>query len=148
VPTPGSIVDYAYVRKTLNEWKDQYNVCVVAYDNWNATQLVTELQGDGFTCARVGQTFAGVSAASKSLEARVVSQTILHDGNPVMRWCVQNTVVERDAAGNIKPSKKKSTERNRIDGVVALVMALDALERNPAQTGAWFFDQEDASLFF
>jgi phage terminase large subunit-like protein len=50
----------------------------------------------------------------------------------VLRWCAANAVVEQDAAGNIKPSKRKSTER--IDGVVALVMALDRATRREGQS--------------
>jgi phage terminase large subunit-like protein len=50
----------------------------------------------------------------------------------VLRWCAANAVVEQDAAGNIKPSKRKSTER--IDGVVALVMALDRATRREGES--------------
>ena len=52
----------------------------------------------------------------------VVSGKLRHGGHPVLRWMASNVAVETDAAGNLKPSKKKSTER--IDGIVAGVMAL------------------------
>ena len=73
-------------------------------------------------------TFAGLSAATKSLEKHVLSQTLRHAGHPVLRWNIGNVSVETDPAGNLKPSKKASTER--IDGVVALIQAIDAMERN------------------
>jgi phage terminase large subunit-like protein len=57
-----------------------------------------------------------------------LAKTLRHDGSPVLRWNVGNVAVETDAAGNLKPSKRVSTER--IDGVIALVMAVDAMERH------------------
>jgi phage terminase large subunit-like protein len=61
-----------------------------------------------------------------------LSRTLRHDGHPVLRWNIANVSVEQDAAGNLKLSKKVSTER--IDGVAALVMAVDKMERNAGVT--------------
>jgi phage terminase large subunit-like protein len=125
--TPGNVVDYEAVRATLNTWATLYDVREIAFDPWNATDLVTRLQGDGFTCAPMRQGFPTLSAPSKALETAILSRALRHDGNPVLRWNVANVSIETDAAGNIKPSKDKSTER--IDGVVALIMAIDRLQR-------------------
>ena len=65
---------------------------------------------------------------SKALEAAILSRTLRHNGHAVLRWCIGNVALEMDAAGNIKPSKKASTER--IDGVIALVMAIDQMDRH------------------
>jgi len=127
--TPGPAVDYDYVRNLLVAWDDEFDVRVVAYDPWNATDLVHRLEKqDGFTCAKMRQGFASLSSPSKSLEKAVVSKRIRHDGHAVLRWNISNMSVESDAAGNIKPSKELSTER--IDGGYALIMAIDAMERN------------------
>ena len=101
---------------------------MVATDPWNATSLIYRLEQDGCPLVKVPQTFAGLSAATKSLEKHVLSRTLRHAGHPVLRWNVGNVSVETDPAGNLKPSKKASTER--IDGVVALIQAIDAMERN------------------
>jgi phage terminase large subunit-like protein len=69
-----------------------------------------------------------LSAPTKSLEQAILAKRLRHDGDPVLRWCVSNVAVESDAAGNLKPSKAVSTER--IDAVVALIMAVDAMDRN------------------
>ena len=66
-----------------------------------------------------------MSAPAKELEKLVVSRSLRHGGNPVLRWMASNVAVETDAAGNVKPSKGKS--RERIDGIVALCMALGRL---------------------
>ncbi len=63
-----------------------------------------------------------MTSPTKEWEKLVVSGKLRHGGNPVLRWMASNVAVEIDAAGNLRPSKKKSTER--IDGIVAGVMAL------------------------
>lgn len=127
-PTPGASVDYSVIRGRLKVWRDQYALKEIAFDPWNAAQLMQELDTDGFTCVKVRQIYAALSSPTKSLETAIVSQRLRHDGNPVLRWMVQNVSVEMDAEGNLKPSKRRSTER--IDGVVALIMALDRLDRH------------------
>lgn len=127
--TPGPVVDYEAVRALLLDWDDEFDLQIIAYDLWNATDLVTRLEKqDGFTCVQMRQGFASLSAPTKSLEKAILSKRLRHDGHPVLRWNIQNVSVEADAAGNIKPSKKVSTER--IDGVSALVMAVDLMDRN------------------
>jgi len=129
--TPGPTVDYEYVRNLLRAWDEEFDVRILAYDPWNATDLITRLEKqDGFTCVKVRQGFATLSAPSKSLESAILAKRIRHDGHPVLRWNIGNLSVESDAAGNIKPSKDLSTER--IDGGYALIMALDACERHDA----------------
>lgn len=127
--TAGPVVDYEAVRQRILDWSEAYDVRVIAYDPWNATDLVTRLETqDGFRCVQMRQGVAALSAPTKSLEKAILSRTLRHDGHPVLRWNLGNVAVESDNAGNIKPSKKVSTER--IDGVVALVMAVDAMDRN------------------
>jgi len=65
-----------------------------------------------------------MSAPSKQLESLILSKQLIHNGNPASKWMIANTVMEEDAAGNIKPSKKKSSEK--IDFTVALIMSLGA----------------------
>ena len=54
-----------------------------------------------------------------------------HGGHPVMRWMSGNVVVDTDPAGNIKCTKAKSPEK--IDGIVAAIMALDRCIRHEQQ---------------
>ena len=129
--TPGPVVDYEAVRRQLHTWRDQYDLRTIAYDPWNATDLVNRLeQQDGFRCVQLRQGFASLSAPTKALESAILAKTLRHDGHPVLRWNVAHVAVEQDAAGNLKPSKALSTDR--IDGVVALIMALEASARDKA----------------
>ena len=133
VATAGPTVDYERVRVELQAWSDEFDLREIAYDTWNATDLVSRLEKqDGFTCVPMRQGFASLSAPTKSLEKAILSKRLRHDGHPLLRWCVGNVSVETDAAGNLKPSKVASTER--IDGVVALVMAVDLMDRNTVTT--------------
>ena len=129
-PVPGRTMgDYQDVRRALLAWTDAFDVRMVAYDPWNATTLIHQLtEEDKLPCVKMAQTYAGLSASTKSLSKAVLAKSLRHDGHPVLRWCVSNVAVESDPSGNLKPSKVASTER--IDAVVALIMAVDLMDRN------------------
>jgi phage terminase large subunit-like protein len=127
--TPGPAVDYEAVRRAVLARVAEFDVQMVAYDPWNATDLVSRLEKqDGVPCVAIRQGFGALSAPTKSLEKAILSRRLRHNGDPILRWCVSNVAVESDPAGNLKPSKVASTER--IDGVVALIMAVDLMDRN------------------
>lgn len=125
--TEGNVSDYGVIRAALRDLKSRYDIRELAFDRWGATQLMLELQGDGLSVEPCGQGFATMSAPAKELEKLIVSGKLRHPDNPVMNWCASNVAVEMDSAGNIKPSKKKSHER--IDGIVALTMAIWSASR-------------------
>jgi phage terminase large subunit-like protein len=120
--TPGDVIDYEFIRKEVNDLVKVYSLRELAFDPWGATDLATRLMGDGIQMVETRQGFKTLSEPSKDLEARVISKKIRHGGDPVLRFCVSNAVTVTDSAGNIKPDKAKASDR--IDGVVALVMAL------------------------
>jgi phage terminase large subunit-like protein len=111
----------------MNELNERYHISQVAIDRWNATQLATQLAGDGFEMVAFGQGYASMSAPTKKLEEIVLAERLRHGGQPVLRWMAGNVSIEQDAADNWKPSKKKSCER--INGIVALIMGLDLASR-------------------
>jgi len=120
--TDGAVTDYDRIREDIQRIAEKYRIREIAFDRWNATQLSTQLQGDGFEMVGFGQGFASMSGPAKELERRILGRELLHDGHPVLRWMVGNVTVSQDPAGNLKPDKAKSTER--IDGVVAACMAI------------------------
>ncbi len=130
-PTPGNVVDYDYIESQITKLADCYDIREVAYDPWNATQLVLWLQDKGLTMVPTRQGFASLSAPTKALEQMVLGKKIRHDNNPVLRWMVDSVTVAQDPAGNIKPVKPDRQKSSaRIDGVVAAVMAIDRMTRN------------------
>jgi phage terminase large subunit-like protein len=123
IATPGNATDYDYIIKKLNDLSKDYNISAVAIDRWNSTFLSTKLMADGFNVIGFGQGFSSMSSPVKALERLVLSKNIIHDNNPILRWCLSNVILQVDAAGNAKCSKAESKER--IDLIIALLMALD-----------------------
>lgn len=125
--TPGEVTDYAHVRAQIVKDLTAFKVVELAYDPWNATQLVTDLQDDGAPMVTVRQGYASLSPPMKQLSRLLLQGTaakplVRHGGNPVMRWMVDNVAVAMDPAGNVKPDRARSADK--IDGVAALVTAL------------------------
>ncbi len=120
--TEGDVIDYDVIREDVKALAERFNIKEIAIDRWNSTQLQTQLAGDGLNVIQFGQGFASMAAPTKELDRLVTAGELSHGGNPVMRWMASNVSVEQDGAGNLKPSKKKS--REKIDGIVSLVMAI------------------------
>jgi len=121
--TEGNVVHYGYIEKFIERLGEKYNIREIAFDRWGAVQMVQNLEGMGFTVVPFGQGFKDMSPPTKELMTLTLGRRIAHGGHPVLRWMMDNIYVKTDPAGNIKPDKEKSTEK--IDGAVALIMALD-----------------------
>ena len=126
--TDGNVVDYERIEQTILDLREHYNIREIAYDRWNAQMLVQHLSDEGITMVPFGQGFISMSAPTKELMRLTLEGRLAHGGHPVLRWCMDNIVVQTDAAGNIKISKAKAAEK--VDLAVALVMALDRTVRN------------------
>jgi len=127
--TPGNVIDYDFIFEQIERDAKTFKIEEVAFDRWGAARVVQVLQAKGLTCVEFGQGYASMSPPMKELERLVMSHKIAHGNNPVMNWMADNVVAGMDPAGNIKPDKEKS--REKIDGIVGLLMGLDrAMRRN------------------
>ncbi|OPL14706.1 MAG: terminase [delta proteobacterium MLS_D] len=126
--TPGTVIDYDYILARLDEVAKKYSLEAVLFDRWGAARIVAELEAMGLEVIEFGQGFASMSPPAKELEKLILERKIKFSENPVLRWCFGNVITEVDAAGNVKPSKKRS--REKIDLVVSTIMALDGALRN------------------
>lgn len=123
--TEGNVVDYARIKEKFESDYRKFNILEVAFDRWNFEGLRQLFLLEGCPQEKFvsfGQGFVSMSEPSKELEKLILAREIAHDGNQLLRRMVGTVMVEMDAAGNYKPSKKKSGEQ--IDGVVALIMSL------------------------
>lgn len=120
--TPGNVIDYDYIRAKVQALASQYDIREIAFDRYNSSQIVTQLMGDGFTMVPFGQGYVDMNSPVKRLMELVLTGDLAHGGNPVLRWMASNCMAATDPAGNIKLDKSKS--REKIDGMVALAMAL------------------------
>jgi len=138
--TEGAVINYKFIEKKIEELAETYQIKEIAFDRWGAHLLRQNLEDKGFNMISFGQGFQSMSPPSKELMRLVLEQRIAHGGNPILKWNMDNIVVKEDEAGNIKPDKKKATER--IDGAVAAVMALDRATRQlkEAEPGIAIYD--------
>jgi phage terminase large subunit-like protein len=121
--TEGNVVHYGYIEQFIERLGERFNINEIAFDRWGATQMVQNLEGMGFTVIPFGQGFKSMTPPTRELFKLTLERRIAHGGNPVLRWMMDNVVVRTDSSGNMKADKEKSTEK--IDGVIATIMALD-----------------------
>lgn len=137
--TEGNVVHYGFIEKFIEDLSEIYHIKEIAYDRWNATQMVQNLEGMGLTMVPFGQGYKDMSPPSKELYKLMMEGKVTHGGHPVLKWMAQNVVMRQDPAGNIKPDKEKSVEK--IDGIVALIMGLDRCIRHQGESGSVYDDR-------
>ena len=142
--TEGNVVHYGYIEKFIEKLNERFNIREIAYDRWGAVQMVQNLEGMGFTVVPFGQGFKDMNPPTKELMKLTLEKRIAHGGHPVLRWMMDNIFIKTDPAGNIKPDKEKSTEK--IDGVVATIMALDRAIRCGLDNGESVYDERGILL--
>ena len=127
--TPGDYIDYAAIKKQIINDAKQFKLKDMNVDRlFQAHQLAGELEDEGITILGMGQGFLSMAKPMKDLERLLLARKIEHGGNPVLRWMADNVAVKQDPAGNLKPDKAQS--QGKIDGIVALLMALDRAIRH------------------
>lgn len=139
ITTPGDVLDFETVGAAVLEDRDRHDLREVAFDPWQATQLAQQLQAEGVTMVEVRPTVQNFSEPMKEMESLVLTGRLHHDGNPAMRWMVSNVVSHRDAKDNVYPRKQRP--ENKIDGVVAALMALNRALLAPEQVGSVYEDR-------
>lgn len=120
--TDGEVTDYDQVEDGIREDCRRFEVVECAYDPFQATQLSGHMLDEGVTMVELRPTVLNFSEAMKMLEALILSKRFHHNGDPVMEWMISNVVCHRDAKDNIYPRKER--QENKIDGVVAAIMAI------------------------
>ncbi len=137
--TEGNVIHYDFIEKFICDLAEKYHILEIAVDRWNATHMIQNLEDAGFTMVPFGQGFASMSTPTKEFYRLLMEGQIVHAGHPVLRWMAGNVVIETDAAENIKVTKAKSKEK--IDGIVASIMALDRCLRNQGEQQGSVYDQ-------
>lgn len=139
---PGSTIDYAYVAKRIAQLRGEVRLKALAFDRWRIKDMLRELSAIGIDAREweedspleyseevlwlrpFGQGFKDMSPAVELIEDDILNRKMRIQRNPVLTWCASGAVLEEDAAGNRKFTKKKAT--GRIDGIVALTMSRGA----------------------
>ena len=121
--TPGNIIDYDYIRACISELAMKYFIKAIAYDQYNSSQLVVQLDQDGHNMIKYAQSFPSMSPPTKELERRVYAKDVSFIPNPVNDWMFSNVELRFNQEGQAKVHKGKDKSKNKIDGIVAMVMA-------------------------
>ena len=143
--TEGNVIHYDFIEKFICDLGEKYHILEIAVDRWNATHMIQNLEDAGFTMVPFGQGFASMSTPTKEFYRLLMEGQIVHAGHSVLRWMAGNVVIETDAAENIKVTKAKSKEK--IDGIVASIMALDRCLRNQGEPQGSVYDERGLLVF-
>ncbi len=138
---PGKVIDHEFLYKQILEIRKQFQFTDVAFDAWNAQWIAKKLLDDGFKAESVRMVYSVMSEPMKELMGMVLEKKLEHYGDPVLSWNAGNVSATTDANGSIRPDKEKSKEK--IDGVVAVIMALSRICADPtlAQTSSVYSER-------
>jgi phage terminase large subunit-like protein len=129
VGTPGAVTDLDYVIDDLMNLSERFDVREIAHDPWKNLPLITSLEKRGTRApvVEVRQTAGMLSPAMRELEALILAKAIRFDGDPILTWMISNVVAHHHSNEAITPRKESSEKK--IDGVLAILMALDRAQR-------------------
>jgi phage terminase large subunit-like protein len=122
--TPGNVTDLNEIEAYIKQECERYAVKAVNYDPYNAAALVSNLYAEGLPVVKVGQGMAVLSNPSKATEQLILKKAIKHDGNPFLGWQLGNCEVYTDVNGNVKVRKNEADPSAKVDGIIALIMAV------------------------
>lgn len=140
--TPGGVIDYDYIENEILDLAKKYDLQEIGFDPWHALQSSIRLTEQGQTMAEVRQGFKTLGPATKFLGELVRGEQIEHGGHPVIRWMFGNVEVKIDENENVRPVKGRGIER--IDGIAALINAIDRAIRHLDQTS--IYDRDNREL--
>lgn len=127
--TPGNVVDYDYILNDIMQEDKRCYISRIGYDAWNSTQFVINATDQGLPMEPVSQSIGSFNRPTKELERMMLSHRIVIDDNPITRYCFKNVTMKIDHNGNTKPSKESN--KNKIDGVIAIIEAVGVAITTP-----------------
>ncbi|MEQ8409117.1 MAG: terminase large subunit [Gammaproteobacteria bacterium] len=123
--TEGDSIDYDVIFQDIIKIIDGINLQVIAYDRWNATDIVSRLVLKGIPMIEFVQGHKSYHPAMKALEKKYIDGNLAHGGDPVLEWCASNLISRKDVNLNDAPDKRKSADK--IDDIVALIMSIGVM---------------------
>ena len=126
IVTDGSVTDYHAIETHIHdcELNNSWSVHEFCFDPYNATHFSNEMAEQGYTCVEIRQGVRTLSEPTKLFRELIAQGKLVHDGSPVLTWCLANAVVEQDSNENIKLSKKNVSDTKRIDLLAAGINAM------------------------
>lgn len=138
--TPGNVMDDREISDyIINKCGELKNVKEIGYDAYNAASLVARLHEAGLPVKKVGQGMAVLNNPSKQVERLILQHQIKHNGNPFVGWQLGNCEVYEDVNGNIKIRKNEADKSAKVDGIIAMIIAMHCALDNPSLSNSWGF---------
>ena len=143
---PGNVIDHEIILNHIQSLKNTFQFREIGYDEWNAAWISKKLDESGFVTTKVPMVYSRMSEPMKNLMAAVLEKKLEHYGDPILSWNAGNVSATTNANGDIRPDKEKSKEK--IDGIVAVIMALSLVCANPKlETGGTSWDYSKGIVF-
>ena len=137
--TEGNVMDDREISEWIKQQATLYNVKEVGYDAYNAASLIARLHDSSIPVKKVGQGMAVLSNPSKHVEKLIMQNQIKHNGNPFLGWQLGNCEVYEDVNGNIKIRKNEADKSAKVDGIIALIIAMHCSLDNPFVSSSFGF---------
>ena len=137
--TEGNVMDDREVSEYIKQQASIYNIKEVGYDAYNAASLIARLHENSIPVKKVGQGMAVLSNPSKHVEKLIMQNQIKHDGNPFVGWQLGNCEVYDDVNGNIKIRKNEADTSAKVDGIIALIIAMHCSLDHPLLSTSFGF---------
>lgn len=128
---PGAATDQDKILDKIMALRSSYKIKHIGCDEWNASQMIGKLNANGIETFPFRQGYKSMSPACKTVERLVYNDELNHGNCPILRWNISNVELTMDPAENIKIDKKNS--RDKVDGAVALVMAVQMWVDDPTK---------------
>ena len=122
--TEGNVMDDREISDYIIAEAAKYDIKEIGYDAYNAASLIARLHDAGIPVKKVGQGMAVLNNPSKHIEKLILNKQIRHDGNPFIGWQLGNCEVYEDVNGNIKVRKNEADKSAKVDGIIALIIAM------------------------
>lgn len=122
VVTDGEEIDFDQIREEIKDLAAIFQINEIAYDPWRATQLAHQLMKDGAEIVEYRNTVQNMSPPMREMEAAITGKRFIHSDDPLFTWMASNVTAKSDAKDNIYPRKERN--ENKIDGIIAILMAL------------------------
>lgn len=137
--TEGNVMDDREISEYIKQQATLYNVKEVGYDAYNAASLVARLHDNSIPVKKVGQGMAVLNNPSKHVEKLIMQNAIKHNGNPFVGWQLGNCEVYTDVNGNIKIRKNEEDKSAKVDGIIALIIAMHCSLDHPLVSTSFGF---------
>jgi phage terminase large subunit-like protein len=137
--TQGNVMDDREISEYIKQQAGKYDIREIGYDAYNAASLIARLNDSAMPVKKVGQGMAVLSNPSKHLEKLILGKNIKHNGNQFLGWQLQNCEVYEDVNGNIKIRKNEADKSAKVDGIIALIIAMHCSLDHPIDNGNYGF---------